>query len=115
VLPHVLIHNLVSLDGRIAGYPSDPALYYQRAARWQADAHLTGADTLLSSPVSDRPDGDGDSLPEAPPPDDGRALLVVTDSRGRFRQWRQLRALPHWGQQVTLVSDATPKEYLAYL
>ena len=68
---------------------------------------------LLSSPVSDRPDDEGDPVP--PAPGDVRALLAVTDSRGRFRQWRQLRALPYWGSQVALCSEATPKEHLAYL
>lgn len=115
MVPRVLLHNLVSLDGRVTGFPVDVALYYELAARWQFDAHLTGADTLLSSPVSDHPDGDGDDLPDTPPPDDTRALLAVTDRRGRFRQWRQLRSLPYWGMQVALCSEATPKEHLAYL
>ena len=109
MLPRVLLHNLVSLDGRVTGFPADPALYYQLAARWKFDAHLTGADTLLSSPVSDHPDEDGDGLPDASPPDGSRALLAVTDSRGRFRQWRQLRSLPYWGRRSPSAQTAPPR------
>ncbi|NPV09523.1 MAG: RibD family protein [Anaerolineae bacterium] len=115
MLPRVFIHNQVSLDGRIEGFPADPALYYSLAGRWNVDAHLTGADTLLSGDQPLQPDGEAECAGPEPEPNDTRPLLVVTDSRGRIRHWQQLRSMPYWRGQVALCSRATPEEYLDYL
>ncbi|MGI6206786.1 MAG: dihydrofolate reductase family protein [Anaerolineae bacterium] len=115
MLPRVFISNLVSLDGRIEGFPADPTLYYTLSAQSGADTHLTGADTLLSGDDSLQPDGEGEYQGPEPDPDDPRPLLVVTDSRGRVRHWQQLRTMPYWRDQVALCSRATPAEHLDYL
>jgi hypothetical protein len=31
--PRVIIHNLISLDGRLDGFPADAGLYYEMASR----------------------------------------------------------------------------------
>jgi hypothetical protein len=47
--PHVVIHSQVSVDGRIDWLAIDPGLYYELAVRWDEDATLAGADTLLAA------------------------------------------------------------------
>lgn len=116
MLPRVIVHNAVSLDGRIDGFPAEIGLFYELAGYWQADAHLAGCDTLLQM-ESEIPDiGDADPRPIPPiDPQDPRALLVVPDSRGRLRRWRGLRQLPYWRGAVALCSRSTPQEYLENL
>lgn len=116
MLPRVIVHNAISLDGRIDGFPADVGLYYELVGRWKVDAHLAGCDTMLQG-ESEIPDvNDSVIEPPAPPnPNDTRALLVVPDSRGRLRKWRGIRQMPFWRGAVALCSRATPQEYLENL
>jgi 2,5-diamino-6-(ribosylamino)-4(3H)-pyrimidinone 5'-phosphate reductase len=116
MLPRLIVHNDVSLDGSIEGFPADVGLYSELAERWRADAHLAGCDTMLQM-EGDIPDVD-DSVIEPPRPvdsDDTRPLLVVPDSRGRLRKWRGIRQMPYWRGAVALCSRSTPQEYLENL
>jgi 2,5-diamino-6-(ribosylamino)-4(3H)-pyrimidinone 5'-phosphate reductase len=47
--PNVILHNALSLDGRITGFPVDLGLYYQVASSWKEDVTLAGCDTLLAA------------------------------------------------------------------
>jgi 2,5-diamino-6-(ribosylamino)-4(3H)-pyrimidinone 5'-phosphate reductase len=109
VLPKVIIHNAMSLDGRLTGFAPDLGLYYELAGSFAEDANLTGADTLLAAPA-DEADWEG---PSSPTP--GAPLLVVTDSRGRVREWGRLLATGLWRAGISLGSRSTPPEHLAYL
>jgi len=116
MLPRVIVHNAVSLDGRIDGFSADIELYYELAGRWKVDAHLAGCDTILQmeGEIPDLDDSVIEPLPSADP-NDTRALLVVPDSRGRLRKWRGLRRMPYWRGAVALCSRSTPQEYLENL
>jgi 2,5-diamino-6-(ribosylamino)-4(3H)-pyrimidinone 5'-phosphate reductase len=115
MLPRVILHNAVSVDGRIDWFSPDVGLYYELAARWKADAVLAGADTIFN-PQEDLPAEDETALePPQKVPNDTRPLLVVPDSRGRVRNWHVLRTWPYWRGMVALTSKRTPREYLSYL
>lgn len=47
--PQVIIHNLISLDGRLDSFPADAGLYYEMAARLPHQAVLTGSGTMLAA------------------------------------------------------------------
>lgn len=115
MLPKLIVHNEVSLDGRIDWFTAHPEIYYRIAGGLSVDAHLTGADTLLAS-LEDGPPEEEDG-PDAPEirEDEAGSLLAVVDSRGRVRHWRALRQAGYWGRFVALCSESTPGEYLAYL
>ena len=49
MLPRVILHNAVSLDGRIDGFPIDLQQYYALAATWKEDATLAGSETFLKA------------------------------------------------------------------
>jgi 2,5-diamino-6-(ribosylamino)-4(3H)-pyrimidinone 5'-phosphate reductase len=119
--PRVVVHTAISVDGRTVGFPADAAAYYDMGARFGEDATLTGADTLLTalpqlagapssldavSPLGDTARSGGDP---------SRPLLVVTDARGRIRDWGALRAVPYWRDLVVLLSAATPAERVSWL
>jgi len=115
--PKVILFSGVSLDGRIdfGSGTIDMGLYYELASRWNADAMLSGSNTMLAA------DATG-SAPEPDtyiPPTELHPLavprLVVVDSRGRIRNWNSLRSQPFWREVTVLCSHATPDEYLEYL
>ncbi|KAB1186594.1 MULTISPECIES: dihydrofolate reductase family protein [Haloferax] len=111
---HVVVHNAVSLDGRIEGFPADVGTFYELAATWNADVHLVGSETLLADEANP-PADDPDELSPFERRDDSCPLLVVPDSRGRIRNWRGLLETPFWSRGVALVSHSTPDEYRVYL
>jgi len=69
MLPRVILHNTVSLDGRIDGFPIDLCQYYELAATWKEDATLAGSDTFLSA------------AKEAPPEEETVEVLYMRPSR----------------------------------
>jgi 2,5-diamino-6-(ribosylamino)-4(3H)-pyrimidinone 5'-phosphate reductase len=115
--PKVILFSGISLDGRIdfGSGAIDMGLYYELAARWDADAMLSGSNTMLEAvPLGSKPE------PETyTPPVEMHPLavprLVVVDSRGRIRNWNILRSQPFWRELTVLCSHTTPGEYLEYL
>jgi 2,5-diamino-6-(ribosylamino)-4(3H)-pyrimidinone 5'-phosphate reductase len=113
--PRVIIHNGVSLDGRLDWYTGDVGLYYELAARFQAGATLCGSNTILTAFVSENlaPGAEPDqALPPESKPDH---WLIIVDSRGRIRNLAQLRRQPYWRDVIILCSQATPPAHLDYL
>lgn len=115
--PKVIIFNGLSLDGRMdfSSGAIDMGLYYQLAASWNADAMLSGSNTMLTADAS----GSTSEIDSYAPPAEYHPLavprLVVVDSRGRIRNWNKLRSQPFWREVTVLCSRATTKEYLEYL
>lgn len=115
MLPRVVLHNAVSVDGRIDGFTPDIGQFYELAARWQEDATLAGSHTIFN-PEEPVPAEDETALqPPASDPADRRLLLAVPDSRGRIRNWHMLRQAGFWRDVLALCSRATPRAYLDYL
>lgn len=115
MMPWVVLHNEVSVDGRVEGLDVHMALYYELAQRFEEDATLAGADTILAAPEEVEEETEEDMALFAREFDDGKPVLAIPDSRGRVRIWHMLRRWPYWGRFVALVSNSTPIEYLAYL
>jgi len=115
VLPRVILHNAVSVDGRMDWLNIDLAQYYGLVPRWRENATLVGAGTILAAPDPVPPEDASAFEPPPVKPRDKRPLLVVPDSRGRVRSWHALRQAPYWRGMVALCSRATPREYRDYL
>ncbi len=119
MLPKVILHTAMSLDGRITNFPADLDLYYTIAARWNPDAVLFGSETVLAAvrdnPGLEVPDGHEEMFrpPDGAP--DPRPLIVIADSRGRVRVWDAIRKWPYMRDVLALCSSGTPKEYREYL
>jgi 2,5-diamino-6-(ribosylamino)-4(3H)-pyrimidinone 5'-phosphate reductase len=122
VLPHVIVHNEMSLDARMDGLDVDMGRFYTLAGTWHEDCTLVGSETLLAgmpelgdaeTPVA-LGSGDtaghqgGGASPDAP-------LLAAVDSRGRLPGLGQLRDQPYWRDTIALCSEATPLDHLDHL
>ena len=115
MLPYVILHNAISLDGRVSGFDANIGLYYELVSTWKEDATLVGADTLLNAPDEIPVEDDSAFQPWLCEAADTRPLLVIPDSHGRVRSWHYLKTLPYWRSGIALVSAATPPDYLVYL
>ncbi len=116
MLPHVILHIGMSVDGRIDWGVGDEGLYYELAARFNADAMLSGSRTALAAYATQ------DTSHEDEEPIESRELhplhvrlLAVIDSRGQIRSWSQIKKEPYWRSAMALCSRSTPQEYLDYL
>jgi 2,5-diamino-6-(ribosylamino)-4(3H)-pyrimidinone 5'-phosphate reductase len=118
--PRVIIHNLISLDGRLEGFPADAGLYYEMASRLPHQAVLTGSGTMLAAAAGqgiDLSEEDPEPLPgiaAAGPAaaGDSRPLLVIVDGQGRVTRYAWLREQPFWRDVLVLCSAATPVRQL---
>lgn len=114
-LPRVVIHNEVSVDGRIDWFKVHEGLYYSLVSTWGNPSTLSGIETLFDPRVGVPKE---EKTPPGEPvvdPKDERPLLVVTDSRGRGHNWQFFREWPYFRDIVILVSEKTPASYLKYL
>ncbi|MDY6796096.1 MAG: hypothetical protein SWK76_12605 [Actinomycetota bacterium] len=48
MIPKVIIHNAVTVDGRLTGFMPDMGLYYDMTGSFGEDLTLSGADTALA-------------------------------------------------------------------
>jgi 2,5-diamino-6-(ribosylamino)-4(3H)-pyrimidinone 5'-phosphate reductase len=114
-LPRVILHNEVSVDGRVTGFEVHLGVYYELASRLEEDATLAGSGTILAPTEEVTEETEEDLTLFLQEPDPGRPSLTIPDSRGRVRLWHMLRRYPFWGRFIALVSETTPEEYLEYL
>jgi 2,5-diamino-6-(ribosylamino)-4(3H)-pyrimidinone 5'-phosphate reductase len=116
VLPRVIIHITMSLDGRIDWGFGDEGLYYQLASHWPVDAMLSGSNTMLVAHLPEEiPEEMQQVAEEFESKGDDRQLLVIVDSRGRLRNWHLIKNQPWWRDAIALCSEATDPGYLEYL
>jgi 2,5-diamino-6-(ribosylamino)-4(3H)-pyrimidinone 5'-phosphate reductase len=118
MLPRVILHNMVSVDGRTDWFSPNIGLYYEIASRWQVDAILSGSETILAGMAElEPPPEDVESMAPGKELPGARSgpLMVVVDSRGRIRRWDLLRNQPYWRDVVVLCSSSTPGDYLRKL
>lgn len=116
MLPKVILHAAMSLDGRIANFPADLETYYTLALQWSPDAVLFGSETVLAA-VKDNPSlevpAEHEEMfrpPEGMP--DPRPLIVIADSRGRVDCWEAMAKWPYMRGLLAFCSESTPQEYL---
>ena len=119
MLPHVILYNAVSLDGRITGFNADVELYYELASNWDIDAVLMGSNTVLTGfqaePGEIREEDLELMVNREKDPDDSRPFLVIPDSKGQIGIWNELFKMPYLRDIIVLCSKSTPEEYLNFL
>ncbi len=113
--PRVIIHNAISVDGRIDGFEVDLGLYYGLVSIWNEDATLIGSETILKAGDTIPDETEKDLQPRKITPNDSRPLLVIADSHGRIKAWHYLLSQPYWRDGVSLCSKITPAGHLDYL
>src|SRR4030042_3317140 len=112
--PHILLHNAVSVDGRIDWFKANIEKFYDLTSNWNEDATLTGSETLLAAYENAGGEDSDEDIAEKDPTD-ARPLLIVVDSRGRLKVWHQLKREPYWRDAIALISQSTPQAYIDYL
>jgi 2,5-diamino-6-(ribosylamino)-4(3H)-pyrimidinone 5'-phosphate reductase len=108
MFPRVILHNGVSVDGRLDWFTGDIGLYYELVATFEADATLCGSNTILAAAPTATEDTDHSNEKSAPP----EHWLAIVDSRGRISNLAWLRRQPYWRDIIMLCSADTPATYV---
>jgi 2,5-diamino-6-(ribosylamino)-4(3H)-pyrimidinone 5'-phosphate reductase len=118
MLPKVVIHNSISLDGSLTGFEVNMALHYQIAAKYRPGAHLIGSNTMKTGielygsgvPPEEKKDllkpAKEASLPYWVIPDTRGSLMGLLHTFRRFEFCRDV---------IVLISEDTPAQYVEHL
>jgi 2,5-diamino-6-(ribosylamino)-4(3H)-pyrimidinone 5'-phosphate reductase len=112
MLPKLIIHNLISLDGSIDSFEPYLDNYYEVAVSFGAEAILFGSNTIEKAIPEVPLETEFDFRKPNPRPDDKRPFWIIVDSRGRLRNLHLYRRSEYCRDIVVLVSETTPKSYL---
>jgi len=117
MLPRIIIHNSISLDGSLLNFEVNMGVHYQIAGNYKPDAHLIGSTTVKA----------GFEMFGAPPPEEENDFKkpekskslpywVVVDSKGILKNTlHSLRRFEFCKDVIVLISKETPKDYVEYL
>ncbi|MDD1718817.1 MAG: dihydrofolate reductase family protein [Methanoregulaceae archaeon] len=118
MIPEVIIHNSVSLDGSLTGFEPDLELHYSIARDYRPDMHLIGSNTVRAGIAmfggEVPPEGETDF--QRPDRDQTLPAWVIMDTRGSLQGLlHHCRRFEYCRDVVVLVSEKTPAAYLEHL
>lgn len=118
MLPKVIIHNSITLDGSLTGFIPHMGLHYQIASQYHPDIHLIGSNTIKSGI---------EMFGEGVPPEEESDFLkpvnrenvpywAVIDTKGALQgMLHTSRRFEFCRDVIVLVSEKTPAAYLHHL
>jgi 2,5-diamino-6-(ribosylamino)-4(3H)-pyrimidinone 5'-phosphate reductase len=120
MLPKLIIHNSISIDGSTTGFEANVIIHYKILSSFQPDAMIVGSNTAKTGTqfFCDKipPEEESDFLKPEIQPDDTRAHWLIADSRGVLEGLLHVfRRSEYCKNVIVLVSERTPKPYINYL
>lgn len=118
MLPKIIIHNSLSLDGSLTNFEPNMGLHYQIAGKYMPDAHLIGSNTakigvtLFSNGI---PKEEKDDF-KKPKRASTLPYWVIIDTKGALKGILHIARRFEFSRDIiVLTSENTPKEYITYL
>ncbi len=115
MLPYVILHMGISLDGRIDWGGGSDNPFYELVEQFGADTDISGSHTILQATFPDDPQRIFGAVYEEWVSKPNRPRHAIVDSKGRIKSWELIKKQPFWDGFVSLCSQATPKSHLQYL
>jgi 2,5-diamino-6-(ribosylamino)-4(3H)-pyrimidinone 5'-phosphate reductase len=120
MIPKLIIHNSVSLDGSTTGFEANLDVHYKILSRYQPDAMIVGSNTAKTGtqffcekiPPEEKSDFKKPEIQS----DDPRAYWLIADSKGILEGLMHVFRRSEYSKDViVLVSERTPEAYINYL
>ena len=118
MLPKIIIHNSISIDGSLTNFEPNMDLHYQIAGKYKPDAHLIGSNTIKEGvelygndvPQEEKKDFEKQQRNESLP------YWVIIDTYGHLKGLlHTCRRFEFCKDVIVLVSEKTPKTYVRHL
>ena len=118
MLPNIILHNSISLDGSLVGFDVNMDLHYKIAGKYKPEVHLIGSNTVKTGielygegvPPEEEKDF------EKPNRDKNLPYWVIPDTKGILKGLlHTCRRFEFCKDVILLVSEETPKGYVRYL
>ncbi|MCX6664791.1 MAG: dihydrofolate reductase family protein [Euryarchaeota archaeon] len=118
MLPKIIIHNSISLDGSLTNFIPNMELHYQIAGEYKPDVHLIGSNTITAGielyengvPPEETTDF------EKPKRDKNLPFWVVIDTKGSLKGLlHTCRRFEFCRDVIVLISEKTPEGYKKHL
>ena len=117
MLPNIILHNSIGLDGSLTDFDVNMELHYQIAGKFKPDAHLIGSNTIKVGIELY-----GNALPEEkndfikPQRDKKLPYWIIIDTKGILEGLlHEVRRFEFCKDVVVLISNNTPENYIEYL
>ena len=118
MMPKVIIHNSISIDGSLCSFEPNMKLHYRIAGKYNPDIHLIGSHTITAGIELY-----GEGVPpevisdfEKPKRKKNLPFWVLIDSKGKLEGLlHTCRRFELCRDVIVLVSKKTPQRYLHYL
>lgn len=120
MLPRLVIHNSISLDGSTTGFDANLDVHYGILGSYEPDAMIVGSNTAKVGtqffcekiPPEDKEDFKKPDIH----PDDTRAYWMIADSKGTLEGLMHVFRRSEYSKDIiVLVSEKTPESYINYL
>lgn len=120
MLPKLIIHNSISIDGSTTGFEANIIVHYKILSRYQPDAMIVGSNTAKTGTqfFCDKipPEEESDFHKPEIQSDDPRAYWLIADSKGALEGLLHVfRRSEYCKDVIVLVSEMTPQPYIDYL
>jgi 2,5-diamino-6-(ribosylamino)-4(3H)-pyrimidinone 5'-phosphate reductase len=115
MLPYVILHMGISLDGRIDWGGGSDNPYYELVDQFGADTDISGSNTILAAQFPADPQKTYGQVYDDWVKKPNRPRHAIVDSKGRIKTWEIIKKQPWWNGYLSLCSEATPQSHLEYL
>lgn len=115
MLPYVILHMGISLDGRIDWGGGSDNPYYELVQQFGVDTDISGSNTILTAQFPEDPQKMLGPVYEAWIQKPSRPKHAIVDSKGRIKNWEIIKKQPWWSGYISLCSEKTPQSHLSYL
>jgi len=120
MLPRLIIHNTISIDGSTTGFTANLDVHYGILGSYEPDAMIVGSNTAKAGTQffceKIPPEEEADFKKPEIQPDDTRAYWMIADSRGILEGMMHVFRRSDYSKDViVLVSEKTPEPYINYL
>jgi 2,5-diamino-6-(ribosylamino)-4(3H)-pyrimidinone 5'-phosphate reductase len=120
MLPKLVIHNSISIDGSTTGFEANVIIHYKILSSFQPDAMIVGSNTAKTGTqfFCDKipPEEEVDFHKSKIQSDDNRAYWLIADSKGVLEGLLHVfRRSEYCKDVIVLVSERTPEPYIDYL
>ena len=117
MLPNIILHNSISVDGSLTDFNANMELHYQIGGKYKPDVHLIGSNTIKvgietygNATLEEKDDFFKPLRNEKLP------YWVIIDTKGILQNLlHEIRKFEFCKDVVILISKNTPNEYIEYL